>query len=470
MTYRYDLVLKNGTIADYLTDRVEKADLGIKDGAIVEIAPDLNASEAKDCFDISGKIATPGIVDLHVHASAWLGGEYAHKMMASRGVTTALDMSGPVDSVLDIARDHGVGMNLATIEYVRPNDTVKNQNPGKAELEALLEKTLSKGSLGFKLLGGHYPLTPEATQRAIEVTNSRKRYIAFHAGSLENGSNLNGFLEAVRLANGMPIHIAHANSYCRGSIKNCEEETKTVIGALIDNPNVRTEAYLSPYNGTSAKCINGVPESLVTQKCLTTGGFAPTEQGLEEAILAGWGNINLASGGQMILSTGKNAVQYWREKEMVATISFSVNPPMPRINLAVAKRPSGEFVVDCISTDGGGIPRNVIVEMGLALVHLEALSLKEFVRKSSYNPAQILGLKNKGHLTPGADADITVLDLHCQKAELSIVRGKVIMYKGHVSGSGTNLITTSEGEANVRANGLNPIIVDPADSIFYQKR
>lgn len=470
MNYKYDLLLKNGIIADYFSDRVGKADLAIKDGKIAEIAEDIEASKAQECIDVSNLVVAPGIVDLHIHASAWLGGRYAHKMMAAHGVTTALDMSGPVDSVLDIAATYGVGMNLATIEYVRPGDTVKDEDPSEDELKTLLSKTLAKGSLGFKLLGGHYPLTVEATKRAIEVVNREKAYIAFHAGSLENGSNLNGFLEAVKLADGMPIHIAHANSYCRGSIKSCEEEMKIVIDTLLANPNVRTEAYLSPYNGTSAKCTDGLPESLVTRKCLTTGGFAATEAGLEKAILAGWANINIESGGQMVLGSGQDALRYWREKNMDTTVSFSVNPPSPRINLAMAKRPSGEFVVDCISTDGGGIPRNVIVEMGLALVNLQALSIKEFVQKASYNPAQILGLKNKGHLSIGADADITVLDIKNQVADLSVVNGKVIMFKGHVCGQGTNFITTPQGLANVKAHGLEAIVVDLPNSMFYQKR
>ena len=58
-------------------------------------------------------------------------------MMAQAGVTTALDMSGPIDSVLDIARDYGVGLNLACINYVRPGHTVTDTNPREGELETL---------------------------------------------------------------------------------------------------------------------------------------------------------------------------------------------------------------------------------------------------------------------------------------------------------------------------------------------
>ena len=63
-------------------------------------------------------------------------------------------------------------------------------------------------SLGDQTLGGHYPLTSEATARAIEVANQKKAYVAFHAGSLAKGSNIEGFLEAVELANGNCLHMA----------------------------------------------------------------------------------------------------------------------------------------------------------------------------------------------------------------------------------------------------------------------
>ena len=169
----------------------------------------------------------------------------------------------------------------------------------------------------------------------------------------------------------------------------------------------------------------------------------------------------------MVLANGERAVAYWRELGTDVTVSFKVNPPEPRIRLATAKRPDGGFVVDCISTDGGGIPRNVIVQMGLALVKLQALTLKEFVQKTSYNPARILGLTQKGHFRPGADADISVLSLETQQPVMSLVNGKVIMHKGYVCGSGAQAITTAAGADFVKAKGLSPVIVDLASSGFY---
>ena len=468
MSHRYDALLKNGTVVDPVGAHEGIMDVAVAGGQIAEIAPDIDPSLAEELFDVRGFHVVPGIIDLHTHASAWLGGKWGHKMMAEVGVTTALDMSGPVDSVLDIAREHGVGLNIACIEYVRPEHTVRGNDPGREELQTVLETALRKGAIGLKLLGGHYPLTPEATARAIEVANRNRAYIAFHAGTLEKGSNIEGFLQAAELAAGHAIHIAHVNSYCRGAIRPYVQETEEAIAALELHPNLRSESYLSPLNGTSAKCAAGVPESRVTQHCLKTGGFPSTEAGFEEAILAGWAQINVEAGGRVVLGTGKAAVDYWRGRGTDTTVSFNVNPPEPRLRLVTAKRPSGEFVVDCISTDGGGIPRNMIVDMGLSLVRLQALSLADFVRKTSINPARILGLKTKGHFGAGADADITVLDLTRQKAVLGMANGQLVMYQGHVCGRGGRFITTAAGASAVTQKGLQPIVVNLADSAFYR--
>ena len=468
MAKKYEILLKGGIVVDPIAKTESVMDLAIKEHKIVELGRDLSQSQADRSFDLAGQYVVPGIIDLHTHESAWLGGRFGHKMMALVGVTTALDMSGPVDTVLDIARDYGVGMNIATIEQVRPGHTVASSDPQTDELQDFLARCLKKGSLGWKLLGGHYPLSPEATARAIRVANANLAYIAFHAGTTRNGSDIDGLLEAVELADGNCLHMAHINSYCRGLKRPYMFETEEAIAALIANPNIRSESYLSTLNGTSAKCSSRAPESDVTKKCLITGGFDPTEEGLEQAILQGWTQINMESDGKMVLAVGKPAVSYWRLKETDTTLSFMVNPPEPRIRLATAKRESGEFVVDCISTDGGGIPRNVIVEMGLSLVKLQALTMQDFVKKTSFNPARILGLTSKGHFSIGADADVTVLDLLSQQATLSIANGRIIMHNGHICGSGSQIITTAVGESYVKGKGLEPVVVDLVDSAFYQ--
>ncbi|MDD4722775.1 MAG: dihydroorotase family protein [Acidaminococcaceae bacterium] len=465
--YTYDFILKNGFLVDYKNAFAKYSDIAIKAGKIVEIASNISLQNVRDVLDLEGQLVVPGIVDPHVHLSTWLGGRTGHRMLARAGVTTALDMSGPGEGVMDIAREYGVGLNVATIEFVRPGYTVESENPSATELTALIKKVLNHGSLGIKLLGGHYPLTPEATRLAIEIAAKEEAYVAFHAGTKATGSNLNGFLEAIELASNNPLHLAHINAYLRGTIKPCLEEVNIALQVLKEHPNITSEAYLSPLNGTSALCEAGLPASMVTRRCLVTGGYEATEAGMEQAILSGWAKVQVERAGEMILVCGEEGVRKWREEGDVG-VSFAVNPAEPRYCLATAKDDKNNFVVGSISTDGGGIPRNVIIPMGLNLVEMQALTLQELVQKTSYNPARMLGLENKGVLEAGYDADITVINREQRQAVLTMVQGKLSMYKGYICGSGTNLITTAAGAEYVRSKGLNPVIINYTDTMVYK--
>lgn len=437
---QYDLLIKNGYVVDYASAREGYFDVAVQNGMIAAVESSIGGSAVQE-LDASGKLVLPGLVDSHVHASAWLGGSYAHTMLVKAGVTSALDMSGPGTSVLELAREYGTGLNLATIEYVRPGHTVSSDDPSSAELQQLITKVQRQGSLGIKLLGGHYPLTVAATARAIRAAAELGAYTAFHAGTAAHGSNIEGMLEAVELADGNPLHLAHINAYCRGTVLPEAEETELALKALAANPNISCESYLSPLNGTSAEIIDGLPGSMVTRRCLKTGGFTEDEA----------------------------ARDYWRGQQTLVSVSFAVNPVGPRVRLATAKKADGSFAVDAVSTDGGGIPRNVLLPAGLALVDLGGLSLQELVAKISYQPARLLGLANKGSLTAGRDADITIVDRLQRSAFATIIGGQVCYMDGKVLGRGGRIITTAAGADYVRSQGLEPLVVDLADSSLLQK-
>lgn len=128
---QYDLLIKNGYVVDYASAREGYFDVAVQNGMIAAVESSIGGSAVQE-LDASGKLVLPGLVDSHVHASAWLGGSYAHTMLVKAGVTSALDMSGPGTSVLELAREYGTGLNLATIEYVRPGHTVSSDDPSSA--------------------------------------------------------------------------------------------------------------------------------------------------------------------------------------------------------------------------------------------------------------------------------------------------------------------------------------------------
>lgn len=470
MEPKYDLLIKGGVAVDPASGLEARRDVALSRGKVAAVEEDLSPDQAAGCLDATGLHVLPGVIDLHVHVSSWIGGRNGHRMMALAGVTTALDMSGPVDGVIDHARDDGAGLNIACIHKVQPGSTVSGTDPDLAELKDLTADVLGQGAIGLKIIGGHYPLTPAATARAIQAAYEAGAYVAFHAGTTETGSNLDGCLEAIDLAQGRPLHLAHVNSYCRGLKKSPVLEALDALAALKAYPNICSESYLARINGTSARIVDGLPGSLVTRTCLEAGGYEPTEAGLEQAILGGWALVHLEAGGTVGLGVGPKAVAYWQDRQTDVGLSFRVNPVEARLILAGDKRDDGAFTVDCISTDGGGIPRNVIVEQGLALVRAEALSLTEFATKTSLNPARILGLTNKGFLAPGADGDLTIVDLDRLKPTTAVVAGRVIMHQGLITGSGSRFVTTPAGAAFVKDKGLEPIVVDPAVTPFLKMR
>lgn len=468
MRYLYDLVISGGYVVDPINRLNAKFDLGIKDGKIIAVSDSLDCSRTKQVVSANEKLVVPGIIDLHTHLSARHNGACGHNMLVRAGITTTLEIAGPIDSVLPIAKYAGVGLNMAMLNQVHPGVTVKDKDPSAGELTKLIEETLDSGGIGLKLLGGHFPLTPEAIERAIAISYEATSYIAFHAGSTQTGSNLLGALEAIRLAAGRPLHLAHVNSYCRGYVEDCISEAEKIIKALIDNTNIRSESYLSPLNGCSSHIIDGLPESKVTQKCLEKGGYEVSADGMAAAIHDGWGRFNMVAGGENILVSGVAAVAAWRAAKTKGSLAFSVNPLESRLRLASARRADGRFVVDGIATDGGGHVRNIIIECGLPLVKLGAFSLTEFVIKTSSNPAKWLGLHDKGHLGIGADADITIIDSQRCRATTTIIDGKVCMHDNVVCGSNTQVITTARGVKAINKYGLCSKVIDVAATGYFK--
>ncbi len=468
---KYSVLLKGGRLIDPANGRHGGFDVGIDGDGVVEVAPELDPGAAARVLDVGDSWIVPGVIDLHVHTSRRHGGYNAHRMMARAGVCTALDMGGPWDEFIGYAAEEGAGLNLAALQQARPGQTVRDEDPSAQELQELLERSLEDGAIGLKLLGGHYPMTPESTRRAIEVANAARAYVAFHGGSTRTGSNIEGFVASVELARDLKLHIPHVNSYCRGQIKErALDEITEALDLLEENRNIISEAYLATINGTSGRCTDGIPESKATQQCLTLAGYPATEDGLEAAIRDGWARINAPIGGENVNITGEEAVKSWRDRGTVTSVNFPVNPPESRLLAATARDSGGNFIVDAIASDGGAHPRNVNVTSGMALVRTEALTPEEFVLKTSLNPARMLGCPTKGHLGEGSDADVTGIDPESGIPTFSLVGGKLVLWRGALVGSGSTILTTESGRASLESSGFQTRVIDVSAGMLYTGR
>ena len=84
----YDIVIRNGTVIDGTGAKSRSADIGIVDDRIVEVG-DCSA-EAERVIDASGRIVTPGFVDIHTHLDAQLAWDPIGTVSCWHGVTSAV--------------------------------------------------------------------------------------------------------------------------------------------------------------------------------------------------------------------------------------------------------------------------------------------------------------------------------------------------------------------------------------------
>jgi imidazolonepropionase-like amidohydrolase len=468
-TLAYDLLLKNGVLVDPRSNVRGPRDLGIEGGSVAEVVEHIPSSRGRKVIDLAGKTILPGLIDTHVHVSGLLGGNRGFAMLARAGVTTALDCAGPLDVVLDGMAAGGAGINVAVLNSAQPGYWVSSNNPGAEEIARKVAWDLDTGAFGVKLMGGHYPMTPEATAGFIAEANRQRAYVAYHAGTTNKGSNFHGFEEAIQLAGDNAMHLAHINAYCRGiATGDNVAETLSAVATLEHKSNIISEFHLATVNGTSGRCVDGAPESHVTRTCLRSGGFAETADGLREAFLAGYAYIT-AEGpdGSNVLLQGEQGLRVWLDNPKGSTVGFPVNNRTTAFLCAGARRKDGDFVISALSTDGGGIPRNFLLRYGLLLVDFGLWTLPEFVKQTSWRPAQMLGLPSKGHLAVGADADITVADIGRREAVMTIVGGRIVMAGGAVPGSGGTVICNERGAGALRDRGVPHQVADMSQSLLY---
>lgn len=127
----FDLLIRNGMVVQ--EDRVERLDVGIKDGTIIAMGYNLFGG-ATEVIDASYLHLFPGMIDVHVHFSEpgraeWEGFEHGSKAAAAGGITTFFDM--PLNGI-----------------------------PSTTSVEALLDKKKygeEKSVVDFELWGGLVP-------------------------------------------------------------------------------------------------------------------------------------------------------------------------------------------------------------------------------------------------------------------------------------------------------------------------
>jgi dihydroorotase len=136
---KFDLLVKGGEVVDPGSGRRGTYDVAIKRNRIAAVDRNIPAAAAARVVDATGKIVTPGLVDLHTHVfhgcSYW--GVRPDPVASRSGVTTWIDAGSSGAMTLDGFREHIVKparariyalLNISYIGLVGPDHELMNLN------------------------------------------------------------------------------------------------------------------------------------------------------------------------------------------------------------------------------------------------------------------------------------------------------------------------------------------------------
>jgi dihydroorotase len=138
----FDLLIKGGRVVDPSQNLDEIFDVGLRDDKIARLEKDLPADQSSQIIDASGKIVTPGLIDVHTHIFPYVGpyGIEPDPHCVTRGVTTALD-AGTSGAFTFPAFRHFVISSAATrvraLLHIVSIGLVAGSTPNMGELEDL---------------------------------------------------------------------------------------------------------------------------------------------------------------------------------------------------------------------------------------------------------------------------------------------------------------------------------------------
>ena len=380
-------LIKNGRVVDPNTKLDAVCDILIENKKIIEIKEDIPAGNTR-VVDAAGLIVAPGFIDMHVHLRE--PGQEHKETIASGSAAAA----------------RGGFTSIACM----PNTDPVNDNSG---ITQFIQQQARRGS-GVNV----FPIAAVTLGLAGEsITNMAELLEAGAVAFSDDGHPVSSSLvmrRALEYAGGLNALI----------IDHCEDRELSSGGVMHEGDN----SYLFGLKGipATAEDIMVSRDILLAESSNARVHIAhvSTEGSVELLRIAKEKNLPVTAEvtPHHLLLTDADCEQY--------DTHFKVNPPLrtrkDRDALVGAVR---DGTIDAFATDHAPHSQDEkAVEFDIApfgingletavsllldkFVRTEIISLARFIEMFSTRPAQILGLPQKGTIQPGADADLTFLNL-----------------------------------------------------------
>jgi N-acyl-D-amino-acid deacylase len=192
----YDLIIRGGQVIDGTGNPWFYADVAVKDGHIVAVGS-LGAAKAARVIDATGKIVTPGFIDMHSHADGGLATmELRHSPnMVAQGITlSVVNQDGrsprwPIRDQKALYEKQGIGTNTAllvghaTVRTRVMGNERDNQVATDADIRAmqqLVEDGMADGAFGLSSGLEYDPGRFSETREVVALTRMVKPYGGFY--------------------------------------------------------------------------------------------------------------------------------------------------------------------------------------------------------------------------------------------------------------------------------------------------
>ncbi|MDD5269916.1 MAG: dihydroorotase [Candidatus Omnitrophica bacterium] len=381
-----DILLKGGRVVDPASGTDTTADILIKGGKIAQAGREIKAAGARQ-VDCKGRIVLPGLIDVHTHFRQPGREDEETFVTGSRAA-----LKGGFTSVLCMANTNPVIDNKGLVEYVY----------AEADKAGLINiytaAAVTKGLEGKELT--------EIGQMAA----AGARALSDDGKPVMNAEILRRAMEYAKMF-GLPV------------ISHCED-------ANLSKNGVMNEGALSTRLG-----LKGIPRASETVMAIRDVEIAQlTGAKLHIAHVSAKESIEALRQAKKrkVKVTCETCPHYFtltEEAVLGYNTGAKVNPPLrTKEDVEAVKEGLSDGTIDIISTDHAPHSAEekdvefdfastgmIGLEFAVSLVNSElvkggVLGWKEVAQKMSVNPAALLGLKGKGSLSEGSDADVTVFD------------------------------------------------------------
>lgn len=397
----YDLIIKNGCIVDPKTSLSEVLNIGISGGKIVNVTG--NSIKGLKEIDAANKIVSPGFIDFYSHIN---GKKYAAECMIRQGATTTIGGYREFDGIVikEIAEEgflinHGFCISESFTFRTAAGIWNPYRPPTKQEINTmcdLTERFLDSGALGLHFALEYFPGTTRDEMISLfKIAKEHNSLVIIHLRKCgcRAWEYLDEIFECVEIT-GASVHIVmlvyHAafGDAMSLSLKKIEEKIAQGLDLTADS---------------------GVYNAFIER--IGSKGFDE-----------GWQDDWLGTYQDLLISSGINSGKYCDERmfhflreEFPYTMVTAFVGNASDIAIPMSKP---YVFISSNAADGSHYPGIGHPEtsgtfpklIGHYVREKKILNLIDAVNKITYLPAQRFGIKNKGWIGIGADADIVIFD------------------------------------------------------------